>query len=1173
MTRMNTSPANLTIDTEHHPLPSKPSDHKFWGNAQGSGLSLAIAHASREHSGLTLVVARDTSHAIQLSDEIGFFLNTDDVDLFPDWETLPYDAFSPHQDIISQRIATLNLLPTRTDGVVIVPLSTLLHRLAPTAFLSGNALQLSQGQTFDVQQKRSHLEASGYRSVETVYEHGEYAVRGAIFDIFPMGSELPYRIELFDDEIETLRTFDPESQRSVETVKRIDLLPAKEFPLTDTAIAEFKRRFKATIDVADHRACTVYQDISDGIASAGIEYYLPLFFDETATLFDYLPNDTLIITPPELDQQTEQFWLDCNTRYEELRHDRTRPLLPPQNLFVRIDELFGHLKNHLRLSIDSQPVNDQAGRTNLPFAHPVPLGVEAKANNPLHRAEDYLKTAKETGKHILFCAESPGRRESLQELLQRIRITPTGYAVWQEFARACHEQPQDKAPLVGITVGPLSTGLENAHISIIAEAQLFGNRVVQSRRRKSSDDSNETVIKNLAELKMDAPVVHIDHGVGRYKGLQSLDIDGQTQEFLTLVYGDDAKLYVPVSSLHLIARYSGVDDTLAPLHKLGSEQWSKEKRKAAEQIRDTAAELLNVYARRAAKVGHQYTLDPLDYEIFADGFGFEETPDQKAAIGAVIRDMTSPQPMDRLVCGDVGFGKTEVAMRAAFIAVNGNKQVAVLVPTTLLAQQHYESFKDRFADLPVKIEVLSRFKTTKEQNAALKQVASGNVDILVGTHKLLQNSVKFQQLGLVIVDEEHRFGVRHKERLKEMRADVDMLTLTATPIPRTLNMAMSGIRDMSIIATPPAKRLSIKTFVRHTDNAIIKEAIRRELLRGGQVYFLHNEVKSIARRAEEIQALVPEARVATAHGQMRERELERIMSDFYHKRHNVLVCTTIIETGIDVPSANTIIMDRADKLGLAQLHQLRGRVGRSHHQAYAYLLTPDAKAMSRDAKKRLEAISEAQDLGAGFTLASHDLEIRGAGELLGEEQSGNMNSIGYSLFMEMLDQAVKAIKEGKTPNLDKPLKQGPEINLRMPALIPDDYLPDVHNRLIMYKRIANGKNKEELRELRVEMIDRFGLLPEATKNLFMVTELKLNAQELGIDKIDAGALGGRIEFGADTQVDPLTIVKMIQSQPQNYRLEGADKLKFELESDTAEARIAIINTLLDTLSGRTKMKR
>lgn len=1150
-------------------LPQKPQDQKIWGNAQGAGLSWAIAQAAQIHKGLTLIITQDTRTALQLEEELHFFATGSHKILpFPDWETLPYDSFSPHQDIISQRIATLYQLPSLKAGILIVPLSTLMHRIAPKSFLTGESLVLDIGQTFDVEVTRKQLQETGYHCVDTVYEHGEFAVRGAIFDIFPMGSQVPFRIELFDDEIDTIRTFDPETQRSIEKVDKVRLLPAKEFPLTDNAIAKFKHAFKNKFDV-DYRACPVYQDVSDGIASAGIEYYLPLFFDNTATIFDYLPENTLVITPTELERQAEHFWADCENRYEELRHDILRPILPPQDLFLRVDQLFGGLKSFRRLIVAREPTEEKAGRTNLPLITPPELPVNAKAQNPLLKLEAYLMEAKEHHKRVLFCAESAGRRETLTELLGRIRVHPKPVESWQHFIETADISN-------GIITGPLLNGLEVtgsdnfAPISIVTESQLFGDRVMQSRRRKKSDDSSENVIKNLTELKIDAPVVHIDHGVGRYKGLQSLEFDGQQQEFLTLEYGGGAKLYVPVSSLHLISRYSGVDDSLAPLHKLGTEQWNRERRKAAEKIHDTAAELLNVYARRAAKEGYQYKLNRHDYEAFCEGFPFEETPDQQAAIDAVVADMTSPQPMDRLVCGDVGFGKTEVAMRAAFIAVQAGKQVAVLVPTTLLAQQHYETFKDRFADLPVNVEVLSRFKTTKEQNHALNLLAEGKLDIVVGTHKLLQPSVKFKSLGLVIVDEEHRFGVRHKERLKEMRAEVDMLTLTATPIPRTLNMAMSGIRDMSIIATPPAKRLSIKTFVRRNDNPVIKEAILRELLRGGQVYFLHNEVKSIEKRAQEIQELVPEARIAIAHGQMRERDLERIMSDFYHKRFNVLVCTTIIETGIDVPTANTIIMDRADKLGLAQMHQLRGRVGRSHHQAYAYLLTPNPKAMTSDAKKRLEAIAEAQDLGAGFTLASHDLEIRGAGELLGEEQSGNMNTIGYALFMEMLDQAVKAIKEGKTPNLDKPFKHGPEINLRIPALIPEDYLPDVHNRLIMYKRIANAKSDDALHELKVEMIDRFGLLPDATKYLFRITALKLQAERLGISKIDAGPNGGRIEFGADTQVDPLTIVKMVQSQPQNYRLDGADKLRYMLESEDYEARIKIVEDLLVALTRQKK---
>ncbi|RLU04079.1 MAG: transcription-repair coupling factor [Ketobacter sp.] len=1149
----------MTIDFLKN-FPSKAGDQRIWGNLQGSGQAWALAQTARRHQGLILVITANTQSALQLELEIPFYADADtEVLTFPDWETLPYDSFSPHQDIISQRLATLHKLPTLKQGILVVPVSTLMHRLAPPAFMAGQTLLLDVGQKFELNLVRKQLEQAGYRAVDMVLDHGEYAVRGAIMDLFPMGSNVPYRIDLFDDEIDTLRSFDPETQRSIEKVDQIRLLPAKEFPLHDDAIHAFKERFKQQFD-ADPRSCPIYQDINDGIASAGIEYYLPLFFRETATLFDFLPENTLLVTPDGLQDSAEHFWVDCNNRYEELRYDRQRPILPPTSLFLANDELNRALKQLPRIQLRKGPADDKEHHTDLPLLPPPELPINAKANNPLMHVESYCMSSGEQKQRLLFVAESAGRRDTLLDLLKRIRIAPKPVESWQDFTR--------KKDPVMITVAPLSEGLvlKEPAIGVITESQLFGNRVMQRRRRKRGDDNAENVIRNLTELNADDPVVHIDHGVGRYKGLQTLELDGQKQEFLTLEYANEAKLYVPVSSLHLISRYSGASDALAPLHRLGTDQWSKEKRKAAEQIHDTAAELLNIYARRAAKPGHAFELNRHDYEAFCEGFPFEETPDQSAAIDAVIADMTSDRPTDRLVCGDVGFGKTEVAMRAAFVAVQAGKQVAILVPTTLLAQQHYETFKDRFSDWPVQVEVLSRFKTGKEQTKALNLVADGKIDIVVGTHKLLQESVSFKNLGLIIVDEEHRFGVRHKERLKEMRADVDMLTLTATPIPRTLNMAMSGVRDMSIIATPPAKRLSIKTFVREENKAVMKEAILRELLRGGQVYFLHNEVKSIERRAEEIQQLVPEARIIVAHGQMRERELEQVMTDFYHKRYNLLMCTTIIETGIDVPSANTIIIDRADKFGLAQLHQLRGRVGRSHHQAYAYLLTPNPKAITADARKRLEAIAEAHDLGAGFTLASHDLEIRGAGELLGEEQSGNMNSIGFSLYMELLEEAVQSIKEGKTPNLDKPFKQGAEINLRIPALITDDYLRDVHIRLITYKRIANAKTDDQLDELRVEMVDRFGSLPESTKNLFRLTKIKLKAQALGLSKIDAGPKGGRVEFGIDTKVHPLTIVKMVQIQPQFYKLDGADKLKFAIESETAEQRLDLIEELLEKLS-------
>ncbi|RRW39878.1 transcription-repair coupling factor, partial [Stutzerimonas stutzeri] len=1064
------------------------------------------------------------------------------------------DLFSPHQDIVSQRIATLYQLPELSHGVLVVPITTALHRLAPKRFLLGSSLVLDVGQKLDVEQMRLRLEAAGYRCVDTVYEHGEFAVRGALIDLFPMGSALPYRIDLFDDEIETLRTFDPENQRSIDKVESIRLLPAREFPLKKEAVTGFRARFRERFDV-DFRRCPIYQDLSTGITPAGIEYYLPLFYEETATLFDYLPEDSQVFSLPGIEQAAEQFWNDVRNRYEERRVDPERPLLPPAELFMPVEDCFARLKLWPRVVASQQDVEPGIGRERFP-AQPLPeLAIESKASEPLGKLRQFLDGF--PGR-VLFTAESAGRREVLLELLARLKLRPQEVEGWCGFL-ASEER-------LAIAIAPLDEGLLLDEVALVAESPLFGQRVMQRRRREKSRDGGDNVIKNLTELREGAPVVHIDHGVGRYQGLVTLEIEGQAQEFLLLQYADEAKLYVPVASLHLIARYTGSDDALAPLHKLGSETWQKAKRKAAEQVRDVAAELLDIYARRAARQGYAFKDPQVDYETFAAGFPFEETPDQQAAIDAVREDLLSAKPMDRLVCGDVGFGKTEVAMRAAFIAVHGGKQVAVLVPTTLLAQQHYNSFRDRFADWPVRVEVMSRFKSAKEVQNAITELADGKIDILIGTHKLLQDDVKFSNLGLVIIDEEHRFGVRQKEQLKALRSEVDILTLTATPIPRTLNMSIAGMRDLSIIATPPARRLSVRTFVMEANNPTIKEALLRELLRGGQVYYLHNDVKTIEKCAADLQALVPEARIAIGHGQMRERDLEQVMSDFYHKRFNVLVASTIIETGIDVPSANTIIIERADKFGLAQLHQLRGRVGRSHHQAYAYLLTPPRKAMTDDAQKRLEAIANAQDLGAGFVLATHDLEIRGAGELLGEGQSGQIQAVGFTLYMEMLERAVKAIRKGEQPNLEQPLGGGPEINLRLPALIPEDYLPDVHARLILYKRIANAADEDGLKELQVEMIDRFGLLPEPTKNLVRLTLLKLQAEKLGITKIDAGPQGGRIEFSADTSVDPMVLIKLIQSQPNRYKFEGATLFKFQVPMERPEERFNTLEALLERLA-------
>ncbi len=1139
------------------PLPHSPGDIKRIGQVLGSATGLLIEQLRRQHQGPILLVCRDSESASRIESEIGFYCGAQlPVQLFPDWETLPYDNFSPHQDIISTRIETLYRLADMRQGVLVIPAATLMQRIAPPGFISGNSLWLETGQRINPEQMRQRLIDAGYLLVDTVYEHGEFAIRGALIDLFPMGSDTPYRIDLFDDEIDTLRTFDPETQRSVDKIDRIRLLPAREYPFHKDAINRFKQRWRETFDV-DYTRCPVYQDIASGIAPAGIEYYLPLFFEDScATLFDYLPENVLLVQQSGLNEAAHQFWQEVQSRHEERAFDVQRPVLPPEQLFLPPDQLAIALRAFPALRLNEQAEEQRPGRDNLPCAEPPALTAAPGASDPL---APLAALTQQSEQPLLVCAESAGRREALLNLARRAGLSFREYDDWHAFVA-------DPAPL-GITTYPLERGLNLVDsLQVVTETQLFGQQVFQRRRRERDQSDSDQSIRHLSELSIGAPVVHIDHGVGRYLGLQTIETEGEVNEFLTLEYANNAKLYVPVSSLHLISRYSGASDEAAPLHRLGTEQWSKARQKAAEKVRDSAAELLDIYARRAAREGYSFQLPEDAYRQFAAGFPFEETPDQANAIDAVVRDMRAKQPMDRLVCGDVGFGKTEVAMRAAFIAVQDGRQVAVLVPTTLLAQQHFDNFRDRFADWPVNIELISRFRSSKQQQTIAQQVSEGQVDILIGTHKLLQGDLQFKDLGLVIIDEEHRFGVQQKERLKALRAEVDILTLTATPIPRTLNMAMSGIRDLSIIATPPARRLSVKTFVRESSKPLLKEAILRELLRGGQVYYLHNEVKTIDKTAQEVAELVPEARVAIGHGQMRERELEQVMSDFYHKRFNVLVCTTIIETGIDVPNANTIIIERADKFGLAQLHQLRGRVGRSHHQAYAYLLTPPPKAMTPDAVKRLEAISASSTLGAGFTLATHDLEIRGAGELLGEEQSGQIQSIGFSLYMEMLDQAIQAIREGKTPNLDQPLHHGSEINLRIPALIPDDYLPDVHNRLIMYKRISNAKTPHALDELQVEMIDRFGLLPPQTRNLFRLTALKLRADALGIVKLEAGDKGGRVEFGSDTCVEPLTLVTLVQQQPKRYKLDGASALRFTLPMATPEDRFHCVEGLLDHLS-------
>ncbi|SDM87685.1 transcription-repair coupling factor [Franzmannia pantelleriensis] len=1142
------------------PRPSGTRETCYWQRPHGSALALALARLAGDAP--LLVVTADTAEAQRLETDLAFFADVP-VMPFPDWETLPYDSFSPHQDIVSARLRTLRDLQQASHGIVLVPINTLMQRLPPADYIAGRVMTLEVGQQLDREGFRESLSRAGYRAVETVYEPGEYALRGALIDLFPMGSELPLRIDLFDDEIDSLRHFDPDTQRSQDKVERVELLPAHEYSLSRSAIACFREGFETLFDV-DPRQCPLYVDALKGIPSPGLEQYLPLFFEETATLFEHLAEGTRVATLPGVFEAAEHHWAAIESRYENLGVDPTRPLLPPHRAFVPAAEVFGAIKRHPRVAMTQDPEHPHA---QLSATQPPPtVAINARAQQPLAALERFLSA--HASARVLFVAESRGRREAIEEQLAPLHLALPHVDDWHAFASGDQR--------LAITQGGLDAGLAlgdsdaEIQLAVITESELFGEVVRQSRRRAKATDDNELAVRHLAELHAGSPVVHQAHGVGRYLGLERLEAGGQAAEFLALEYADGAKLYVPVDSLHLISRYAGASDELAPLHKLGSDTWDKAKRKAAEKVRDTAAELLDVYARREARVGFACDFPVEEYARFAGSFPFEETPDQQAAIGAVIGDMTRPQPMDRVVCGDVGFGKTEVAMRAAFLAVHSGRQVVVLVPTTLLAQQHYDNFRDRFADTAVQVELISRFTGGKGQAETLKRIEEGRADIVIGTHKLLSKGMRLPNMGLLIIDEEHRFGVAQKERLKSLRAEVDILTLTATPIPRTLNMAMSGIRDLSIIATPPARRLSVKTFVQQRNEAVTKEAILREILRGGQVYVLHNEVKSIEASAEKLRELVPEARVAVAHGQLPERSLERIMSDFYHKRFNVLVCSTIIETGIDVPSANTIIIERADKFGLAQLHQLRGRVGRSHHQAYAYLLTPHPKAITKDAAKRLEAISQAEDLGAGFTLASHDMEIRGAGELLGDEQSGQMETIGYSLYMQMLDRAVKAIKAGKTPNIEAPLDQGVEISLNLPALIPDDYMPDVQQRLIMYKRIASAEDEAELKELQVELVDRFGLLPGPLKTLMRQTRLRQRAERLGISRLEAGPERGRVIFATGTAVDPMTLVTLIQKDPVHYRLDGADTLRFELEMETEDTRFSVVEGLLERLNRKTE---
>lgn len=1135
------------------PVLGKKSRFSYPANGLDS-LSLAIHSCSLKTTAETetaplVVITSNAFEAQRLLEEIPYFSPDLTVNLLPDWETLPYDVFSPHPDLISERLATLYQISQNVCDVVIVPIATALLRFPPVAYLSAHTFMLKKGQHLNLDALRNQCAQAGYHHVSQVISPGEFSVRGGLVDLFPMGSVLPYRIDLFDDEVETIRTFDIDTQRSLYPVPEIRLLPAREFPLDEAGIAKFRSNFRVQFE-GDPQRATIYKNVSKGVASGGIEWYLPLFFDATASLLDYLPRNkeagcANICLHGNVDKAAQQFWTEANSRYRLLAHDAERPILKPEILLIKTDDFFAQTQTFVTLTLTHEA--DEM----LPS-----LDIERRAEQPLHKLQAFIHEADgdTAKKRILITAESLGRRETMLQLFSEHGLVMPACETWAEFQAST-------APLM-LGVSPLHSGFADDEIVVITESELYSGTVRQQRRREKEKARNtEGMLKDLSELHMSDPVVHEQHGVGRYKGLVNLDFGEGETEFLLLEYFADDKLYVPVSQLFLISRYSGGPPESAPLHRLGSGQWEKAKKKALKQIRDTAAELLNLYAQRAARRGHAFTLSLQDYEAFCDGFAFEETPDQLEAIENVIKDMQSGRPMDRLVCGDVGFGKTEVALRAAFVAVMGGRQVAVLVPTTLLAEQHYQNFCDRFADWPIKVAEISRFRTAKEIAEALRGLAAGEIDIIIGTHRLIQKDVKFKHLGLVILDEEHRFGVRQKEQLKAIRAEVDVLTLTATPIPRTLSMAMEGLREFSVIATPPQKRLSIKTFHSYYSDGIIREAVMREFKRGGQVYFLHNEVDTIFVMREKLEKIVPEARIGIAHGQLRERELESVMRDFYQQRFNILLCTTIIETGIDIPTANTIIMNRADMFGLAQLHQLRGRVGRSHHQAYAYLLTDEHRKITPQAQKRLDAIQLMENLGAGFHLAMHDLEIRGAGELLGDSQSGEMQAIGFQLYSDMLNHAVKQLKAGKEPDLDAPLGVTTEINLHVPALLTNTYCSDVHERLVLYKRLANANNDDELDTLQEELIDRFGLLPEQGEALLACHRLRIAAKPLGIIKIDASDAAIQLQFNIKADLDPMKLVNLLQ-RDRRCRMNGPDKLRVTVQLGNVAHRAEFVKTLL-----------
>ena len=1167
------------------PLPNPRAGQRFtWNERIGSADSATIAQSAIDHRdqfSVILVVCNSPIEAQRIAQEINLFDETLKVRLLPDWEILPYDNFSPHQDLISERLATLHELMNSTCDIVIAPVSTVIQKLAPPEYLAAHTFFFKHGEKLDEAGLKIQLQQAGYDPVTAVARPGEYSIRGGLIDLFPMGSPLPYRIDLFGDEIDQIKAFDPDSQRSLYPVPEVKLLPGHEFPFDEDARKLFRGKWREVFE-GDPSKCSLYKDVGSGIPGAGIEAYLPLFFENTGTLFDYFPIErepVWIWTIGNMGAAVQDFWAGIQERYRFLSHDTERPILPPSDLYLNETEFFSAIKPYARLSIDDGI--DKGLNKEPVFLPPPEISVVRKNPDPIGKLRHLTE---HSPYRILICADSPGRRETIKQLVEdpgSLTNAATNFKPNLEFSNSIIEFLDSKTKL-GITVAPILDGFVSnfAKTIFLTETELFattaGQRKAGRSGKKEEATNVDTLVRDLSELKIGDPVVHSDHGIGRYHGLIMLDTGNGEEEFLFLTYANSATLYVPVSQLHLISRYAGADPDTAPLHNLGSGQWEKAKRKASEQIRDTAAELLNLYAARSLRKGHSFEFSAHDYEAFAEGFEFEETPDQQAAINAVIQDMTSGNPMDRLVCGDVGFGKTEVALRASFISVMGGRQVAILAPTTLLAEQHAATWKDRFADWPVKIVELSRFKTTKEIQEALKAVSNGDADIVIGTHKLLSPDINFPRLGLVIIDEEHRFGVRQKEVLKSIRAEVDILNLTATPIPRTLGMALEGLRDFSVIATAPQKRLAIKTFVRREGDGIIREAVLREIKRGGQVYFLHNEVDTIENRRQALEKLLPEARISVAHGQMHERDLERVMKDFVSKRSNVLLCTTIIETGIDVPTANTIVMHRADKFGLAQLHQLRGRVGRSHHQAYAYLLVPDPEALTKQAKLRLEAIQAMEELGAGFYLAMHDLEIRGAGEVLGDRQSGEIHEIGFQLYTEMLNKAVKSLKEGKEPDLMSPMKAMTDISLGSPALLPNDYCPDVHERLSLYKRLANADSLDQLSELNEELIDRFGELPNPGSALIQTHRLRIQMEQLGIKKIDASPNGIVVQFIPNPPIDPIIIIQLIQTN-KNVHLHGQDRLKITPPQansfETLNQRIESLKSLISSLSGSKKTEK